>query len=322
MAEPVAPAFKEALQRHAQKYNALFAAAQESRPLDGDRFGAHLREVVAPIVEALAILPGTEESSIDALTEVLYGHSLGLMRRGLLACETPSPDFFALYTEILPRLAPFLRSEPALLINSLTKALPLLARQDEELPQRWLKSLISHSKVCESARELLDLGKVLAWTHGMAHFRESALQVYAALPKKVQGALPPQEDLYQPWPKFQEVTFLGPAGAFRGFGGHFAAPPVLEMIDEKLFVFDGLNYFWLHADRFGATAMRIHEKDLPTGPKQEPLELYPYLLERLPQEFAEDRSSQALAFQNEVLALTLPFSFKVYLFYLPEEMRP
>lgn len=322
MAEPVAPTFQKALRRKASKYNALFAAAQALCALDADRFAAHLRDVVAPIVEALATFREGDQAAIDTLTEVLIRNSIDLMSRGLLASETPSPDIHALYAETLPNLAPFLGDDPGRLITALTTALPLLARQDEALPRHWLQSLVHHCEPCQSTDELLDLGKVLAWTQGMAHFRDSALAVYKTLSKDIQNTLPPYQELSQRWPNLGEFTLLGTAGAFLGFGGHFAAPPVLELFQGNLFAFDGNHYFSIHADRFGATTMRFAEEDLPAGPPKEQVHLPPTILAHLPKDFPGQISSACFVFQHQVLALTLPFSFKVYLFYLPREMRP
>lgn len=322
MAEPVAPTFQRALKRHAPKYNALFAASQELCALDADRFAAHLRDVVAPIVEALATLSESDHTAIDTLTEVLFRNSIDLIGRGLLASENPSPDVHALYAEALPNLAPFLRDDPSRLINALTTALALLARQDEALPRQWLQRLVHHCEPCQSTDELLELGKVLAWTQGMAHFRDSALAVYKTLSKAIQNTLPPPQDLSQRWPDLGEFTLLGTAGAFLGFGGHFAAPPVLDLLKENLFAFDGNHYFSIHADRFGATTMRFPEEDLPAGPPKEQAHLSPTLLAHLPKDFPGQISSAFFVFQHQVLALTVSFSFKVYLFYLPREMRP
>lgn len=321
MAEPVAPAFKSALQRHAPRYNALFAAAQDLRALDPDRFATHLRNVIAPIVEAFATLPESDDRSIDALTEVLFRTSINLMGRGLLASNTPSPDVYTLFTVTLPQLVPFLCDDPSRLINSLTTALLMLAHHDEALPNRWLQSLVHHSRTCTSTHELLQLGKVLAWTHGMAHFRASALEVYKTLSPDIQQALPPFDDLAQRWPDQGEFTLLRTAGTFLGFGGQFAAPPVLHLLNEDLFAFDGIHYYSIHADRFGATTMRFPGDAPPPGLTTEQAHLPPTILARLPRDFPPHISS-AFFVQDKVLALTLAFSFKVYLFSLPPEMRP
>lgn len=318
MAEPMIPALGRSLARDAERYNQLFLAAQASAPLDPDRFAHHLREVVAPIVEAVAALPETPEEAVDAVTQALYTRSLELASRGLLATANPSPHLHRLYTSALPRLARFLRESPSRLLSALTTALPQLSRYDEGLPTRWLLSLLSVADDCETTDELLKLGQVLAWTHGMAHFRDSALEVFRGLPPRLQELLPDEATLVERWPSAGTTTvaLLARSGGFLGLDGHFVTPPMVEFLGEHLIAYDGEHHYWIHADRFGTTCLRVHEDALPPDPGLPAPVLTDELRAALPADFRKDHLS--LARCGSILALTVPFSFRVYLFHVPE----
>jgi hypothetical protein len=107
----------------------------------------------------------------------------------------------------------------------------------------------------------------------LAHFRKGALEVGGALPDRlalaVLGAKPPSS-----WGRIREKLQSNPwfdpaaeidgtslrvttqAGAFKGFGGLFSKPPVVQAASDHFVVKSGDEFWLLTADAFGSTFHR------------------------------------------------------------------
>src|SRR5437870_3374895 len=85
--------FAAALHARRARFNALFADERRLRPgLDGATLAAHLRTLVAPIVDrAEAVRPG----SAAAVTDALYELSLDLLAREFLGPRSRYPAIVA-----------------------------------------------------------------------------------------------------------------------------------------------------------------------------------------------------------------------------------
>ncbi len=310
-----------ALERGRDRYNAKFAQARRaSRKVEGAAFAEHLDALVAPIVAAVPA------EAADASTEALYDLSLDLMTRSLLG----HPAVVAVWRDLLPEVAALLAQAPRRVVASLSNA--ALAFDD---PARWIAAMADIAPRCATPDELLDAGMVLAWTCGMAHWRESARAVLARLPEPLAMAavavgrpvpLPPTladllAALDDPWwrpgapaGKPTSLALVGSAGGFRGFGGPFGAPPRVVATGGRLFAHDGEACFSLHADAFGATCQR-HGTAPPAGaPAQAMVDAAGFVFWRgLGGRVVGLAGPSSLAATDDTLAVTLPHSHKVFL---------
>jgi hypothetical protein len=133
---------------------------------------------------------------------------------------------------------------------------------------------------CANAGALLHLGQVLAWRAGLPHFRTGALEAADRLPAPLAlaaiGARPeadwavlrarlrddpwfdPRSGIEAPAPR---PSIVARAGAFRGFGGLFLAPPLVQALDGRLLVASGDDRWLLEADIFGVSFHRATEEE-------------------------------------------------------------
>jgi hypothetical protein len=314
-------ALQAALTRGRDRYNAKFAQARRaSRTIDGEAFAEHLRSIVAPIVAAVP------PDRVDVATDALYELSLELMARSLLGAAT----IIAVWRDLLPSVAGLLAQAPRRVVAALSNA--ALALDDAT---RWIEAMAATAPRCSTADELLEVGKVLAWTCGMAHFRDSARAVLARLPDPLafsaiaagrQAPLPPTRRelmaaLDDPWwrPGLKTgrptgLSIVATAGGFRGFGGPFAAPPRVVAAGGRLFAYDNEVCCSLHADAFGATFQR-HSKEPPEGAAaQASVNAAGVVFWRgLTGRVVSLVGPSSLAATDTTLAVTLPHSHKIFL---------
>ncbi len=317
------PALAAALQRRADHYNALYRQASAATGLDGEAFGAHLRTVVAPIVEAVAT--SGAEADIDAVTSSLYELSLRLAGRRMVAADAPHQGVHRLWTELLPKWPGLLVEAPRRLPLALTNAAVKLHREGDDAFQRWLEILEACADAAHTADELLQSGQVAAWRVGLAEFRDSALAVWEGLPPTLKifsvGARDVDLDIVADvlrlrWPQQSTLTYVGSAGGFTGFGEDFAEPPIVENRGGTLVAFDGESFFEIHADRFGARCHRVRPEQLPDSVSAPSIDDYKEALSDARSDFA---SPASFAATDHTLALTLEHSYRVFLFAPPSK---
>lgn len=263
-------------------YNARFSRALAGGArLDPDAFSRHLCLRVQPIVEATA---GHEPASAPAVSEALYDLSLALCGKELFG---RFPALALLWEEYLPALAPALCEAPRRVGAALSNAVINLAAEASGRPRPWLAVLRALAPRCASADELLRVGQVLVWRCGLAHYRQSALDVWRTLPHGLQlGTLglrrshpsPPttaqlETQLEDPWhppgpvpakEPGRRLALVGRVGHFRGVSGPFLAPPQVMAVSGRIFALDNEACYALHADCFGATLKRFGPA-LPAG---------------------------------------------------------
>ena len=327
------------------RYNAQFAEARRNRPsLDPDRFGDHLRPVVAPLLERVGqTAPGQE----SAVADVLYDLSLDLVGRDLLGPTARYPAVVEGWSWLLAALADRLAEAPRQVAGAVTNALYQLSTTPGARPQQWLHEVSAISAQCASASELLEAAKVVAWRAGLAHYRESALDLCRRLPVGLAAtalSLGPEaaglardeidtvvhQLLADPWlapaealhgkPDQQHLRLVGRVGAFRGFGGTFMRPPQVTC-PGGVFVASDLETHWqLHADLFGATLHRV-----AAVPAAAPVMAAPLFKVGLGGKvsrgthsavFADLHVSHSSAANTHTLAVTTPLSHAVYLIAL------
>lgn len=267
------------LESRRSRYNAQFAEARRSRPsLDPECFSRHLRDVVAPLVERVAAVAPSQAPEV---TDVLYELSLDLVGRDLLGPGARHPALVDGWTSLLAALPERLAEAPRQFTGSITNALYVLTTTPGARPSEWLREVRSLSAVCGSTGELLEAAKVAGWRAGLAHFRESALELCRKLPPRAAAAALGLSDLSlaadeidtvvrqllaDPWlspalalrgkPDTRHLHLVARVGAFRGFGGDFIRPPLVTCPGGQFVASDGEHQWLLHADCFGSTLHR------------------------------------------------------------------
>lgn len=265
MAENV---FWKVLEARRAYFNARFAQAEITRPnLDGDAFLLVLRDLVAPVVEAVA-----QQQAEAALVvgQHLYDLALDLFADGLL---TPKGVITNVWNGVLPQLATFLVQEPQRVSGSVVNAAYNISQIEGARPQEWMELALALAPRCDKVSTFLQAGQVAAWRAGMAHYRLGALQILktldADLVRVIFGLESPPDAAalhhalsVNPW--YDPARSGAPGtlkivkrvGKFRGFGGAFLTPPRVFWTGEGFVTTDGADEYLLMADAFGATLHR------------------------------------------------------------------
>lgn len=259
----VGPAFAEALRRERTRYNARLAEASASGGFDAGLFLDSLRTHVAPLVEAAAVI---DPACAPALTDSLFDLALGAARAsgGVFA---PSGDWTMLMEGLSARVAEAPSRVPAALYNGLS----VLSQTPHVRVGEWVAAFLKVGRLCRDASSCLAAGQSLAWLCGMAHYREGALGILATLPPQAAAAALGLRDpksvtealtrlAADPWARpdggvGELPRLMHRVGGFRGFGGPFLAPPVVRNEEGVLYASDGLRWWRLYADNFGAVLL-------------------------------------------------------------------
>ncbi len=314
------------------RYNAKFAEARHYKPtLEGDVFADLLRTLAAPIVEAVH---QTQPDASDAITEVLYDTALDLLAQDFIGPTSRYPAITSGWTHVLPKLGRFLATNPRAVVGAVTNALYNIAATAGARPGEWMRDLIALADVCDDVDTLLKAGQVCAWRAGLAHYRADALILAAELPPPIARlALGlPADDAQplgsvigrlraSPWQtpanpiSETQLKVVKRVGAFRGFGGLFIVPPIVEPTGEHFLVTDGEGTWLLTADTFGATFHRM-AKSVSSAKVESPFKLNrsgEVSVNRLKQGFPELAQATSQAGNANTLAVTVPYSHAVYL---------
>lgn len=266
------------LARDRESFNGRFLRARKlNRGLDADDFSGFLTAELAPLADALA---SRQPDRLHSAVSELYGLGLELVAGDLAGPRARSPLVVRTWRELLPALHPFLAEEPRLVAAALSNAAFNIERRGGAAGGAWLDLMLSLGPRCSTAEELLELGKVLAWRSGMAHYRAGAIEAWERLPLGLMRASLglPEDDgrsrdelayaLSDPWTDpiaAEHVAEKKPAivarvGGFRGFGGQFIEPPRVCCFEDTILAYDRDAAWSVHADCFGAVLERFGEK--------------------------------------------------------------
>ena len=263
------------------EFNRQFAEARRVHPnLDGAGFAEFLRGVVDPFIREIARVRS------DAVTDavmVAYEIALELAGQKLVGTGARSPLIEQGWQRVLVAVAGLAAASPARVLGAVSNALHNLASIPGARGEEWIEALERLGPKCPDVDALLRLGQVLAWKAGLAHFRAGAITAADALPTSIALAAlgAPQETswpelrerlLGDPWfdpaePKAERkgqasrFRVMAQAGAFRGFGGLFVAPPRVARAGDQFLVSSGEECWLLTADLFGATFHRANSPD-------------------------------------------------------------
>ncbi len=281
--------FQRALADRRERYNALIGQTR----IDRAALLTDLREVIGPVVDAAGGDP-------VALTDALLEFRLAVARW---------PDG---YPAALRAVAGFAGREPRRVPVAIGNALHHVVAAPEGRPADWIATLSRLARSCPDVPTLLDAAAVAAWRCGVAQLRASALATAARLSPSLRGVallMPGVDDgelariAADPWYP-RTPGLLRRVGAFRGFGGVFARPPLVSWADGGWYATDGDGCWRVYADRFGVAFRRVEAMPPPAVASASVA---------LP-ELAEVTSS---AVADGVLAATTPYTHAVLFVALP-----
>ncbi len=271
-AKPISGALARLLEQNRTRYNARVGQTKKHFPrLDDAKVAAVLRELVQPLVELVDQYAADKTGSV---TDVYFDLALELCGRGILGDSTRYPFIEFAWQTLLPSLTPLIVTAPRTIIGSITNAVYTLSCEPSANPMYWLTRLRQAAPLLSDVSTLLKMGQVTAWQTGMAHYRQPALtlcqSLSPALLKIAFGMSTQQLTMEQivaimaanPWYQpavpdaYPQLRIVKCAGAFRGFGGVFMAPPTVYASGDTFVASDGTSTWLLHADAFGATFHR------------------------------------------------------------------
>jgi hypothetical protein len=274
-------ALAAALERNRERLNAHIASLTAGgRPLDTADLADHLRENVAPAVEAVQAI---DPASSEKVALALFDLSLDLFTSDLLGRSARVPAVAGGWKVLLPHYARLLRLDPRRVAGAITNALTNVAAFTDTGPGIWIDGMASLHEQIEDIDTFLHAGRAEAWRAGLAHYRSAALDSCTVLPAAMVAAIlgitAPEEvpSLLErfrtdPWidpgdpQRDRKLSVVTSIGAFRGFGGGFFIPPRVQAVDDRLIVSSGDRQWELYADRFGATLLPLRTA-VPQTPK-------------------------------------------------------
>lgn len=268
----------KALELGRETFNARFASAKALYPaLDGAYFAVHLRQTVAPIVEAVnAIRPERTGAVVDALYDV----SLDLLTKDMLGPAGRHPEIAAVWNTLFPRIPNLIADNPRLVASGASNAVHNIEQDAAGRYRAWIDAMTRAAPHLGDCDVFQKAGLILAWRLGMAHCRDAALLALSELPDNLlfgllavdskMGRSALMEALRDPWwnpsepEKKRILSIARRVGGFTGFGGPFTAPPEVIAVDGVLYAFDSESCWVLFTDCYGSSFKR-YGGDLPQG---------------------------------------------------------
>lgn len=266
-----------ALRSERETLNALFRVRKSMhRGLNAEDFYRVLQTDVAVLVAVIEHVGGPAE----ALVRPLYELALDLTQRGLLGPRARTQTMTRCwYAVVLP--AAYLLGTHFEVVRALLNVAFALERYPGAL-DKWMTTMGRVLARKPPASALLTAAQVAAWTSGLAHLRESALERWRLLDGELgRIVLGLEHDAAAPLAVLRQQLahpFLTPGsdrdpslkmvwevGSFRGFGGEFLAPPMLTGHADQVFARDQHATYRLFADAFGATLERAPIPDKASG---------------------------------------------------------
>jgi len=185
-------------------------------------------------------------------------------------------------------LEPFLSGDQTLTPGELDSFLKTWDRALFRLPhvqtkRKWLDIMAAHMNHCRTIEDTYALGRLGAWTLGMAELRLGALEGLKRLPEElVEQIIPsvrhnPVDLRNNPW-ALSGPFRGGRIGGFSGYGGPFGYPPQCRKLEGSesmgstgLILHDEESAYHLFADPFGCRLISAPEliELAPTLPEAE-----------------------------------------------------
>lgn len=328
----VGSALGEVLRGGRAEFNRRFVLAQQRWPgLDPAAFSELLAGPVDQICTAVA---KAQPSALPATVDALYDSTLSLLGQRWIG---PGGRATAIVHgwNVLARQAPALLAlQPAALLTAVANAIVHWSAHGGG--GDWLATLAALAPRARSPEELLRAGQVAAWRHGLAHYRDSALERARKLERELlaiafgvpigdwQDAMLDRmraDRWYRPdQPPERAARVVAKVGAFVGFGGRFAEPPLAALDGDEVILHAGGQRFALYADAYGHSLQPHGEGALPAAialPPDWRIEGAQLTGPGLRQSFADQGAITSAVTTGDLLLLTHAWSHSATLLALP-----
>lgn len=257
--------FAQVLAAGRRQFNARVAEARRRSPaFDPSGFAAFLAQRVDGVVVAVHAV---DPARTTAVALAAYDAALTLCLHGLAGPAARVPLLNETWSRLLPVLAARIAERPQEVLGAMSNAAVHLGGVDGARGDDWLARMVQLAPAAATVAQLLDLGQVLAWQAGMAHFRTGALQAADRLPADLALAAT-GAPAGASWPAWRDQLAADPwasapprrvegwqLGAFTGFGGRLAQPPELRVSTSGFLLRSGARHFLARADAFGAVLL-------------------------------------------------------------------
>lgn len=280
---PLTPALADVLRGGRTEFNRRFALGQQRYSgIDPAAFSELLTGPVDHIVGTVARI---DSGAAPALADALFDLSLTLLGQRWIGTGGRAPAVLAGWELLADKAPSLLAQEPQALLTAVANA--LVHWSSFGGGGYWLRTFETLAARARSADELLRAGQVAAWRHGLAHYRDSALERARQLDRELLAlalTVPPGDWSDEMLPRMARNRWYRPdkppqaaprvmigVGAFVGFGGRFAEPPLVGTIDGELLLHSGGQRYSLHADVYGANVQPHSDgklapaRELPPG---------------------------------------------------------
>jgi hypothetical protein len=265
--------FAQALAANRAGFNGRVAQARlRDRAFDADAFGALLAQRVDVLVAAVAAIA---PQAVPEVVDAAFGLALAAANRG-------DEQARQLWHDVAPGFALLVAAHPREVLAMLGNALAHLHGVGGARPHQWVAEILAIAPDIATPAQLRGVGQILAWRAGAAHFRAGAIAAADLLPGVLAcaafgvraGAWPAlrAQLLADPWWRAPGDVLGNPharidreVGAFDGFGGAFASPPLVEPCAAGFVVLSGARMFLLVADAYGAVLHAAPESFAPAA---------------------------------------------------------
>ncbi len=247
-------------------FNERVAEARRRSPsFDGEAFGAFVLAAVDPIVEQVHALAPERAS---AVAQAAYEFGIALCTQRLVGTQARASLVGRVWTALFPALARLIAEAPERTLGALSNAACYFTANPDLRGDEWLRHMQALAPQAATPDELLNLGKLLAWRSGAAHFRAGALAAADALPEAL-AAVAVGAEPGSAWAELRARFAADPwwipgaagngnaikmreIGDFTGFGGIFTQPPEVRACAEGFWVRSADRHSLLIADAWGA----------------------------------------------------------------------
>lgn len=243
----------EHLATRADYYNQLYRESElKHGGLDPSLISRWLVNGVEPIIEKI---DQNNSGRLAPVFKAFYVHVLKILsNRSGIVYENEYQRAWQL-CGALPALA---ANQPEKLLNAIDGAVESIRTYQPSRVMEWIDLMEKASVHITTIDDFLTAGRIFAWMCGLAHLRDRAKSSYATLAPDLKNVFSEctaefsmDERLSNVWPGVTQPAFMGEAGGFIGFGGPFAAPPLLSIVQNEFVVTDGKTSHAFFADSFG-----------------------------------------------------------------------
>lgn len=267
------------------EYNSRFHAMRRVYPgLHAAEFSFFLAEDAQPVADAASMHGGRTPREI---CEALYDFGIEALGSRMFSAAA---GLRGLWRNIMLSYIRYFIVDPVSFPRIAANAIYNLSLTSYNSAAAWEKTLVSLAGHAGNKEELLDYGKALAWRCGLAHYRDSALdlikkfqppvqRIILGIPEIVAGNelasvlnslegdpwFHPQDHPLPAGGAARHLEMVSSAGGFRGFGGPFISPPLVETVEGRIVAYDGKLSFIISADIYGTTLTKVDPSLLAGG---------------------------------------------------------